>query len=654
MASLPSPRKLSLIVVAFVLTIVQAALAGGWIRPLASITATSITFDPASVSLDIGGEAWVGILINEVSNLYGADVRLAFNPAVIEIVDAIPGDPISLQWGDMPYPDFVIKNQADNASGTIWYAVTQLNPREPVSGSGFLAHIRIRGKNEGTISLSFTNHDLVTRDGISIPNSAGSCTIQVGVSQATATATRTSTATITPSRTPTTTASRTATRTPTITRTPTVTLTPAPSYTPFPTSTPTRTPTVTNTPQPGATDLPTATPSATLTPAGHTFSGYVYQGGFGDTSRPLQGVEVYLYGSMVIGRPGSYLARSITDSQGRFEFSYSGSYPHYSLVEQDLPGYESKGAIPGTGGIVPDSSGNWVEFRYAMSGDHSGTMFFDYLLSTATPTSALTETPTPESTLTATLTETVVKPSATPTPLGTPVYVSLRASRDTYITEEFPDQNFGPAGSLELSLLSDGPFKNVLVGFDLRDIPSSAIVTEAKLFLFGRDVYGGGNIPLWVYGLRRDWDELRATWRRASADEVWEQGGAIGASDHDNVSFRDSFMDGSQVDYYEWDVRSLVQGWISGERRNDGFLITPAGGTVAFIKLGLYSREYREFALLPFLSLVYTVPPPTPAPTATETPTLTATPTATETPTETATLTPAGFVFLPVVLKTGQ
>lgn len=532
-----------LVVVAVVLVATRAPLLTGRAYPPTTMLATSITFSPATVSLSVGAETWVSILINEVYGLYGAEVRLVFDPTIIEIVDAIPGDPVSLQLGDVPYPDFVIRNQADNVNGTIWYAVVQLSPREPFSGSGFLAHIRLRGKNEGSTSLSFTYRELATRDGLSIPHSAGSCTIQVGAGVATPTSTLMPTTTSTFSPTATVGSSPTASLTPTVTRTPTVTswptvtqtptpsLTPGPSHTPLPSSTPTRTQIATNTPRPGVTSSPTATPT---------------------------------------------------------------------------------GFLPAT--------------------------------ATATPMRTVTTTPT----------ETPIRPSPTPTVPGVPIYVKFRAARDTYITGEFPDQNFGPLGSLELSLLSSGPFKNALVGFDLGEIPSHAIVTEARLMLFSRDLYGGGRIPLWVYGLRRGWDELRATWRRASADELWERPGALGANDHDGVGLSGSFVGGGQVDYYEWDVRTLVQEWISGARRNDGFLITPMGGETAFIKMGFYSREYREFALRPFLSIVYVLPSPTPTPTATETPTFTPTPTATERPTETATPTPEGRLFLPVVLKPGQ
>ena len=651
MASLLGARKLVLVVALVVLALMQVAMPGVLTGPLGLVSraGTTISLDPDAVSLAVGGDAWITILIMDVQNLYGADVRLSFNPAVIEVLDAIAGEPISLQPGDTPFPDFIIKNQADNAAGTIWYAVVQLNPRDPISGSGILASIHIRGKGNGSTSLHFTNHDLVTRDGSEIDNTAGSCAIQVGAGgpTATRTRTRTSTATVTRTRTPGATA--------TATRTPTKTSTSGPSFTPYPTSTATRTPTVTNTPRPGETEAPTPTPSITATPAGFTFSGYVYVGGFGDTSQPLAGAEVYLYGSSVVGRPGSYLARAITNVQGRFELACVASHAHYSLVEQDPPGYSSVGAIPGVGGIVPDSSGNWVEFRNATIGNHPGTMFFDRLLPAGTATPTPTQTEVPQETLTPTPTETTIKPSPTPTIPGTPVVVSQHSSGETFLTAQNKDRNYGPQGYLELSLLSGRAYKNALVRFDLQEVPSSAIVTEARLMLFFTGIYGKGSIPLRVYGLTRNWREREATWLKASADEAWGEGGAMGEGDHDSAPRPSTFAAGSKVDYYEWDLATLVQEWVSGARRNDGLLITAEGGSIDFILLYLFSREYSQDALRPMLYIVYTVPPPSPTPT--ESPTLTPTETSTPTETPTATGTPTEEpaaprpVFLPAILK---
>lgn len=267
-------KKLGGIATILAFVIVMAALPPHWMQATHSVTAAATTtvLDPASVSIAVGGDAWVAIRINNVADLYGADVRLVFDPLIVEVMDAVPGSPVSLEVGAMPYPDFVIKNQADNSAGDIWYAVTQLNPREPASGTGILARIHIRGKANGTTTLTFINHDLVTRDGQMIANSVGSCFIQVGTIGSTATPT--------------------ATPTPTTTPVPTNTASVTPTTGPSPTAS--NTPSITPTPTPSSTSMPTATPSITPTASQRTFSGHVYRGNLSDVSHPLAGVEVQL------------------------------------------------------------------------------------------------------------------------------------------------------------------------------------------------------------------------------------------------------------------------------------------------------------------------------------------------------------------------
>jgi len=114
------------------------------------------------------------VAIGDISGLYGAELRLSFNPDVLQVVDAdavISGTQITP--GQVPYPDFVAKNEADNAVGTVWYAVTQLSPREPVSGSGTMATARLRAKAAGTGNIRISFAQLAGADGLEIPLSVG-------------------------------------------------------------------------------------------------------------------------------------------------------------------------------------------------------------------------------------------------------------------------------------------------------------------------------------------------------------------------------------------------------------------------------------------------------------------------------------------------
>jgi len=618
-------KRVGVIAAILAFVVVQVVLPSHWMRTmhLDASAATTIVLDPAVVSIGVGGDAWITIRINNVADLYGADVRLVFDPLIVEVLDAIAGSPVSLEVGSMPYPDFVIKNQADNTAGSIWYAVTQLNPREPASGTGTLARIHIQGKANGSTTMTFINHDLVTRDGQVIDSSAGSCLIQVGSG------------------------APTATRTPTVTALPSSTGTSTPTAGPSPT--PSHTPTITPTPSPSSTAFPSGTPTITPTASQRTFTGNVYRGGLGDISHPLAGVEVQLRGSWNDGQPGTYLGRTTTNAQGFFTISYLGSYPNYSLIEIDPEGYTSAGAIAGTGGIVPDSSGNWVEFRHTTPGEYTGTMFFDILSSEATPTSTVKPEETPE----ATPSPTNTPPSPTPYIPNVPIYEGLRALKDTYLNAREPAMNYGNIGHLHFGVSALGAVKTTVMWFDLSKIPQGAIVSEAQLDLFGQDVYRGGEVPLYVYGLKRDWRELEATWLEAKDDTPWGQAGAVSTfTDRDDSGVQGVFVDGGRAQYYEWNVQTLVQEWLNG-RPNYGMLLMIPQGPYALETMGLYSGEYSEFALRPFLSIVYVMPEPTPTPTATVTitPTETLTPTATATATITPTPTEPARVFLPAIYK---
>lgn len=192
--------------------------------------------DPLHTSGPYDQNLPVDIYVQDVIDLYGADVRLSFDPGVAQVVDtdpSLPGTQIQ-PLADFMSPDFVIKKEANNSAGTIWYAATQLNPSPPVSGSGPLARITFHANTAGSFVMPITSAQLSKAGGIPIPVTVQNCSVAF---QSLTPATPTST----PTRTPTATAVPSATFTPTPTRTPspTFTLTPTPSRTPTPIFTPT-------------------------------------------------------------------------------------------------------------------------------------------------------------------------------------------------------------------------------------------------------------------------------------------------------------------------------------------------------------------------------------------------------------------------------
>jgi hypothetical protein len=138
-------------------------LISAWfLRPPAAIAEQSsagalVRVAPASGSFAVGEEIEVEVWIDNVQDLYGADVQLAFDPAVLKVLDADPatGGVQVAPRDDLLSPDWVLKKEANNKQGTVWYALTQLNPSEPANGSGalFAFTFQVIGPGEAAITI---------------------------------------------------------------------------------------------------------------------------------------------------------------------------------------------------------------------------------------------------------------------------------------------------------------------------------------------------------------------------------------------------------------------------------------------------------------------------------------------------------------------
>ena len=120
-----------------------------------------------------GGIVTASIVISQVANLYGADTRLSFDPAVLAVLDAdtnaggvqiVPGPLLSTQGSGM-----VFLNQAVNATGSITYVSFLLNPAVPFTGTGVLAFVRFQALAPGASAITFSYIELSTNAGQNLP-----------------------------------------------------------------------------------------------------------------------------------------------------------------------------------------------------------------------------------------------------------------------------------------------------------------------------------------------------------------------------------------------------------------------------------------------------------------------------------------------------
>lgn len=138
--------------------------------------------DPLKSSVAVGQIITLNIHVQDVADLYGADVRLSFDPELLQVVDDAPGTP-GIQITPLSSflkPDFVVRKKACNGvdpsdpdctgGGLVWYAATQVNPSLPVSGSGPLAAVRFKRIKAGDAFINVIHNELVTRQGVAIPS----------------------------------------------------------------------------------------------------------------------------------------------------------------------------------------------------------------------------------------------------------------------------------------------------------------------------------------------------------------------------------------------------------------------------------------------------------------------------------------------------
>ena len=126
----------------------------------------------------------VDLYVQDVTGLFGIDLRTTFDPTIAQVVDEDTG-PLApgvqlLPVGTFLHPDYLARNLVDNTLGTIRYAASQTNPTAPATGSGPVARIRFTALQPGQFTMTFTSHELSDRNGVIIPNTVQGCIITFG------------------------------------------------------------------------------------------------------------------------------------------------------------------------------------------------------------------------------------------------------------------------------------------------------------------------------------------------------------------------------------------------------------------------------------------------------------------------------------------
>lgn len=145
---------------------------------------TTVRVWPEQASTTVGQVVELVVQVNDVVGLMGLDVRLAWDPALLVLVDsddqaagaqALPGD--------LPLPDYVVRNVADNEAGTLRYAVSQTGEHQPVTGSGTAVTLRLQALATGEAEVALVDAKLVDAQGDAIQAERAGAVVQISGEQ---------------------------------------------------------------------------------------------------------------------------------------------------------------------------------------------------------------------------------------------------------------------------------------------------------------------------------------------------------------------------------------------------------------------------------------------------------------------------------------
>jgi len=126
---------------------------------------------PEASSLNVGDEMDLSIWVANVVNLYGVEFHLGYNPTVLQVLDADPAIPgTQIDFGAFLSPDSVAQNEVDETAGIVHFAISQNSPSPARSGTGVVAHLRVRALAEGTSMLGFSGTELTNVFAQSVPH----------------------------------------------------------------------------------------------------------------------------------------------------------------------------------------------------------------------------------------------------------------------------------------------------------------------------------------------------------------------------------------------------------------------------------------------------------------------------------------------------
>ncbi|MBN1218212.1 MAG: N-acetylmuramoyl-L-alanine amidase [Anaerolineae bacterium] len=151
--------------------------------PTTSPDDPTVGLSPAFLLLALGGSETAQVEVADIADLYGVDLRLSYDPEVVEVVDADPDTPgVQVALGSVfeGVETFMVENEVSD--GVINIAVARRSPAPPFAGTGSLIAVTWQAKAFGETPVVFEQVKLSNPNGVSLAATTQDGLIEVSLS----------------------------------------------------------------------------------------------------------------------------------------------------------------------------------------------------------------------------------------------------------------------------------------------------------------------------------------------------------------------------------------------------------------------------------------------------------------------------------------
>lgn len=158
---------------------------------------------------------------------------------------------------------------------------------------------------------------------------------------------------------------------------------------------------------------------------------------------------------------------------------------------------------------------------------------------------------------------------------------------DSYIQADDADTNFGTSTQLSIHDSWAPGYQWPIIKFDVSSIPAGSTINSAILSIYQEGDVGGA-CSIYVYRVFKSWTSSGVTWNDwINPDSEWGTAGCNNANDggsdnsedgsgYDRVSTASATYSRASwegVGFKNWDITTLVDGWVNGTMVNNGVRI---------------------------------------------------------------------------------